>query len=377
MSDSPPFVLPASPRPVPPPLPKRRFVGFLLFTSCLFNFLLLVALGIAVLVLSLTSNSTTALREQHVSGNVSEKNKIAIIHIDGVILEGLLSFVEKQIDQAAGDDGVKAVVVRITSPGGSITASDRVYRRLKELRDGNPEKSTKPKPLVVSMGAVAASGGYYVAMPAKTIFAEPTTLTGSIGVYIALPNVHELTDKYGFKMEVMKRGAVKYAGSPFTSLKPEEREMWQELVDHSFVQFKEVVEDARPQLKGKLEEKVIDEKRTVFDNDGKNPAPIQYVRRLADGGVFTAGQAQKFHLIDKLGYQEDAINEAKDLASLGSDYHVFQYEKPFSLIESLLGAKTNSSKEGELSRLAEGLTPRLWYLAPGFDVTGIVSASQR
>jgi protease-4 len=349
----------------------------LLFTSCLFNFLFLVALGMALLVLSLGTSSSTSLREQHVSGKASAKNKIAVIHIDGVILEGLLSFVEKQIDQAAGDDAVKAVVVRIASPGGSITASDRVYRRLKGLRDGNPEKTNNPKPLVVSMGAVAASGGYYVAMPAQTIFAEPTTLTGSIGVYIALPNVHELTDKYGIKMEVMKRGAVKYAGSPFATLKPEEREMWQELVDHSFAQFKEIVEEARPQLKGKLEEKVIDEKRTVLDNDGKNPVPIQYVRRLADGGVFTADQAEKYHLIDKLGYQEDAINEAKALVGLSGDYQVFQYEKPFSLAELFLGAKTSSSKDGDLVRLVEGLTPRLWYLAPGFDMRGFVSASQQ
>jgi protease-4 len=377
MSDSPPFALPASPRPAPPPPSRRPLRGFLLFTSCLFNFLFLIGLGIVLLFLIFGSSSTTPLREQHIAGTASARNKIAIIHIDGIILEGLLTYIEKQIDQAAADDEVKAVVVRITSPGGSITASDRVYRRLKELRDGNVEKSTNPKPLVVSMGAVAASGGYYVAMPAKSIFAEPTTLTGSIGVYIALPNVHELTDKYGFKMEVMKRGAVKYAGSPFATLKPEEREMWQELVDHSFAQFKEVVEDARPQLKGKLEEKVIDEKRTVLDNDGKNPTAIQYVRRLADGGVFTADQAQKFHLVDKIGYQEDAIKEAKELASVGSNYQAIQYEKPFFFLESLLGAKASSPKEGGFSQLAEGLTPRLWYLTPGFDLTGIVSASQR
>src|SRR5262249_38882712 len=157
---------------------------------------------VAVLVLSLSSMSASSLREQHVSGKASARDKIAVIQINGIILEGLISFAEKQIEQAARDSDVKAVVVCIVSPGGSITASDHLYRRLKELRDGNSDKGFAGKPLVVSMGSVAASGGYYIAMPAKTVFAEPTTLTGSIGVYVALPNVHELTDKHGIKMEV-------------------------------------------------------------------------------------------------------------------------------------------------------------------------------
>jgi protease-4 len=179
-------------------------------------------------------------------------------------------------------------------------------------------------------------------------------------------------------MEVMKRGAVKYAGSPFAALKPEEREMWQELVDHSFAQFKEIVEQGRPQLKGKLEEKVIDEKRVVTDNDGKNPMPIQYVRRLADGGIFTADLAEKHKLVDKIGYQDDAVKEAHDLAGLGSDYEVIKYEKPFSLLESFLGANARAAKEeSQLSQVLEGFTPRLWYLAPGFDVAGIISGRQK
>src|SRR5206468_2403943 len=136
--------------------------------------------------------SHSPLTERLYSGSASAKDKIAIISLDGVIAEGLLGFVHKQIDQAAKDNSVKAVVLRINSPGGSITASDDLHRRLIELRDGNKARKTTGRPLVVSMASLAASGGYYVAMPAQTLVAERTTLTGSIGVYASFPNVKKL-----------------------------------------------------------------------------------------------------------------------------------------------------------------------------------------
>ena len=378
MSSSPPFVLPASPSMPPPSPPPRRSSGFLLFTSCLFNFIFLIALGVGLLIILFMSgfsdSSSAPLKERLLSGRASAKDKIAVINISGVIVEGLIGYADKQIEQAAKDGDVKAIVVRIASPGGSITASDHLYSRLKQLRDGNPDKGTTAKPLVVSMGSVAASGGYYIAMPAKTIYAEPTTLTGSIGVYVALPNIHEFTDKHGIKMEVMKRGAVKFAGSPFQALKPEEREMWQDMVDHAYKQFKQVVKEGRPQIKIDLEDKVIDEKRVVTDSEGKNPTQIQYVRQLADGGIYTADLAEKLHLVDKIGYQEDAVKEARDLAGLGSDFQVMEYERPFSL-ESLLGAKATPPKTTwDPAHLISGLAPRLWYLAPGYDLAGMISA---
>src|SRR5205807_4877119 len=132
------------------------------------------------------------VREKFHGGTSGASDTVAVVTIDGVIMEGALTYAHKQIDRAAGDKNVKAVVVRVESPGGTITASDDLHRRLTQLRDGNPVKKTAAKPnLVVSMGNMAASGGYYISMPAKTLYAERTTMTGSIGVYAAFPTISE------------------------------------------------------------------------------------------------------------------------------------------------------------------------------------------
>jgi len=151
------------------------------------------------LLVGFVGEGTSTLRERFHSGSSSATDRVAILQIEGVILEGALSYARKQIDQAAKDDRVKAVVVRINSPGGSITASDDLHRRLRELRDGNPDKKMEPKPLVVSMASMAASGGYYIAMPASRLVAERTTITGSIGVYAAFPNIAKLAQEHGVK----------------------------------------------------------------------------------------------------------------------------------------------------------------------------------
>src|SRR5262249_35891033 len=153
--------------------------------------------------------------EHHHSGSKSASDKFAVVRIDGLLMEGLTGYAEKQIEQAAEDKHVKAVVVRINSPGGSITASDELHRRLTRLRDRVAEKKTAAKPLVVSMASMAASGGYYIAMPSKVIYAERSTITGSIGVYASFPDVTGLSDKVGVDMTYIKRGAVKASGSPF------------------------------------------------------------------------------------------------------------------------------------------------------------------
>src|SRR5262249_43722741 len=219
-------------RPAPPPPPQRSFLGMALTLSLLVNFFLLGLVGFGFLIMVLLvvaaaggESSSLPLTEKVYSGKSTADSKVAVIKVDGVILEGMLGYVHKEIDTAAEDKKVKAVVVRIDSPGGSITASDDLHRRLTLLRDGNPEKKTEGKKnLVVSMGGVAASGGYYIAMPAKTLIAEKTTITGSIGVYAALPNIHELADKYGVQMEIIKRGEVKDSGSMFKAMTPEERQ---------------------------------------------------------------------------------------------------------------------------------------------------------
>src|SRR5262249_54441341 len=306
--------------------------------SAILNLFLLGVLGVGlVLLIGIaalgTGDSVIPLHEKVYAGTSSATNKVAVVKLDGPIMEGLLGFVNRQIDAAAEDSNAKAAGLRGERPGGSITASDDLHRRLTLLRDGNPEKknwTAKPN-LVVSMGNVAASGGYYISMPGKTLYAERTTMTGSIGVYAAFPNNSELAQKYGVSMDIIKRGDVKASGSMFKKMRPEERQVWDDMIGHAYNQFIEVVETGRPALKGKLLEPVIDEERTIKDEDGKD-TKFHYVRRRADGGIYTADEALKFDLIDKIGYLEDAIAEAKKAAGLGDDCKVITYERPFSLL---------------------------------------------
>jgi protease-4 len=342
-------------------------LGLLGFLGVCLLFALIAAVG--------TGEGGIPLREKVYSGNSSASNKIAIIKMDGVIMEGMVNFWQRQIETVAEDSNVKAVVLRIESPGGSITASDDLHRRLTLLRDGNPEKKTTGKSnLVVSMGSVAASGGYYISMPAKTLFAERTTMTGSIGVYAAFPNISELAQKYGVSMDIIKRGDVKASGSMFKKMRPEERQVWDDMIGHAYGQFIDIVETGRPNLKGKLLDPVVDEERTIKDEDGKD-AKFHYIRRRADGGIFTSDEALKYGLIDNIGYLEDAVAEAKKMAGLSDDCKVVTYEKPFSFTDSF--GSFESRSQLDLNKLASGLTPRVWYLAPGSEMAGIVSAAAR
>jgi protease IV len=348
-----------------------RFFFFLLFVgSIALNFLLLVAL------LPSLGESGIHVDERYHSGKSLAKDKIAIVHIDGVIMEGMTRFAHKELERAASDNAVKAVVLRINSPGGSITASDDLHKRITELRDGNPDKSTQAKPIVVSMGGLAASGGYYVAMPAKTLVAERTTITGSIGVYAALPNITELGNKIGFKMNVIKAGVVKDSGSPFHEMTPKEMEEWQAMVDHSYLQFLQVVEQGRPQLRGKLQEDIVIDQTLPVRTEKSQVKQVKYTRYRADGGIFTAEEAKKYGLIDQIGYLDEAIKEAKRAAGLGEDYKVVTYERPATLFGALMGAEARQTGLNlDAGRLSSGAVPRLWYLAPQSEFAGLLAAA--
>lgn len=313
------------------------------------------------------------LHERPYAGQKHGTDKVAIIHIGGVLMEGMLGFAQKQIDHASEDPLVKAVVLRINSPGGTITASDDLHHRLQKLRDGDTLRKTPGKPIIVSMGSIAASGGYYIAMPGQTIFAERGSITGSIGVYAALPNVKELGDKVGVKMIVIKRGGVKYSGSPWSDLTTVERALWQDFIDDAYERFKAVVEEGRPKLKGKMEEDAIRKTVTVTipKKDGEKTEKVPLVRQRADGGTFTAPEALELGLIDKVGYLEDAIQEARRVAGLGERSKVIQYDRP----PSLLGILGLDIKQGggnvDAGQAANLLVPRLWYLSSQTDLAGL------
>ncbi len=381
--------------PIPPPPPPRRppsligtalrwFFGIIFGLSLAANCLVLVFL--VVVIAGVTAGlgaglgDESHLRERYHSGQRDAADKIAIVEIDGPIVEGMLSYPRKEITSAATDPHVKAVVVRINSPGGTITASDELYKRLRELRDGDHGRHTPAKPLVVSMGSLAASGGYYIAMPAAHLVAERSTITGSIGVYAALPNIAELAKDYGVRMNVIKAGEVKDSGNMFHPLTTEERQVWQDMVDHAYEQFMGVVREGRGQkLKYDLRDEIKEETKEIPERDADGNVvkdkKLTYIRRLADGGIFTADKALKYGLIDQIGYLDDAIAEARKQASLGENYRVVTYDRPLPFLSSLLGIDARQS-EGQLSlkKLAAATGAHLWYLAPQSELSALLAA---
>src|SRR5438874_9179099 len=268
----PPRVVPVY---APPPYPSSggatagRIVLALLLVASIGLNVFLICGGYFLGRLGTSEPGGALLHERFLSGSQTAMDKIAVVRIEGTILEGQIGYALKQIEQAADDPAVKAVVVRIDSPGGSISASDDLHQQLTYLRDGTTpkakEKSPAKKPLVVSMAGIAASGGYYIAMPAidsadptlKKLFAERTTITGSIGVYAAFINAEELTKKYGVGMDLIKAGAVKGSGSLFLRMTPQERQPWADMVDRAYQQFISIVEAGRPSLKDKLTEELF------------------------------------------------------------------------------------------------------------------------
>lgn len=394
--EPPPYVIPVRYATAAPP--RQAAAAPPTRTGAALRALLVVALAISlgVNLLLLTSSKLldladlgatgSTIQEHLYSGKPLTADKIAVIKLDGVIMEGSNAFFIKQIDEAAADGQVKAVVVRINSPGGTITGSDDLHRRLTELHEGtNPHQKGGKKPVVVSMGSVAASGGYYIAMPADYVIAERTTITGSIGVYAAFPNISGFAKEHGIGMNVIKAGAVKDSGSMFKEMTAQERQLWQDMVDHAYKQFTQVVEQGRPSLKGKMEEEVdakdipdVDAKGKPLKENGETKM-VHYVRRRADGGIFTADEAKEYGLIDKIGYLKTAIDEAERIAkeqgTLTGSFKVITYEHPPSLLGSLLGAQaTQPQQHFKPSSLASGATPRIWYLAPQSELAGIFAA---
>ncbi|MBX0331006.1 signal peptide peptidase SppA [Oscillochloris sp. ZM17-4] len=247
--------------------------------------------------------------EQIVSG--SGLNRVVIIDVSGVIGAGgdifgaggtqddLLS----QIKQAAGDPLVKAVVLRVDSPGGGVVASSEIHAELVKLRDAG-------KTLVVSMGATAASGGYYISTAAEKIYANKDTFTGSLGVILELTNYGEAFTTLGLKSYVYKSGALKDIGSATREPTAEEDAVLQRVVDEAYQGFVDVIVDGRG-------------------------LPRERVLEIADGRIYTGAQAKELGLVDELGNLDEAIAGAQGLAGMG-DTLVVRYARSSSLRALLL-----------------------------------------
>jgi protease-4 len=263
-----------------------------------------------------------------------DRERIVILPIEGVIshqsnsirgdtVENLVATINALKDQ----DDVKAVVLRINSPGGSIGAVQDIYGALQKLKE-------KKKIIVSSFGDVSASGGYYVASLSDKIYCQPGTLTGSIGVILQMPNIQGLLNKIGVSFEVIKSGEMKDAGSPFRQLRPEERAYFTEIMKDAFDQFYQAVKVGR-----KLEDAAL--------------------KPLADGRVFSGRMALKNKLVDNLGGLDDAVEEAKKLAGLESKKPLVVVHRDKRSLERLMEIVSKSP----LNQLASGVStsPQLLY----------------
>ncbi|MEI6255946.1 MAG: signal peptide peptidase SppA [Planctomycetota bacterium] len=271
--------------------------------------------------------------------------KVAIVDIAGAIMGGN-GFARAQLDQIAEDKSVKAIVLRVDSPGGTVSGSDELHYRLAALA------KKRNLPVVVSMGGIAASGGYYVAMANggrdDVIFAEPATLTGSIGVIIPHFDVSKLLKKFDIQDDSITSGPLKEMLSPTKERTPElaerERKVLQNLVDEMFSRFKQIVKQGRPKLD--------DEQLTA----------------ATTGQIFTAQQAVDAGLVDRIGFLEDAVTRAIELSGLTEDTaRVVRYSKPRGLLQDVLEGDFSARTQGLLGRtsleaFAELTTPRAWYL---------------
>jgi protease-4 len=291
-------------------------------------------------------DTSRGIRERLHSGAEYGSDKVAIIAVRGVILEGD-GFVKRQIDRVRDDERVKAVVVRVESPGGTVTGSDYIYHHLNQLRQ------ERDLPMVVSMGSIAASGGYYVSMAVgdqqRSIFAEPTTTTGSIGVIVPHYDLTGLLARFDIVDDSIMSHPRKQMLSMTRSMSDEDRQIIQQYVDDSFVRFKSIVKSGRPQLREASQEDELVDPQTDRD--------------LATGEIFTAPRAQQYGLVDEIGFIEDAIARAVELAGLDEDnVRVVHYQRPASLM-SLVGVAQASGQPGELAMLLEMSAPRAFYLA--------------
>ncbi|MBL8167466.1 MAG: signal peptide peptidase SppA [Acidobacteria bacterium] len=245
-------------------------------------------------------------------------DRIAVIPVEGVIDDAMAKSINRYLKQYGEDNRVKAIVLRVDSPGGGVSASQEIYREVKRLKD------EKKKTIVVSMASVAASGGYYIACPADKIFANPGTVTGSIGVIAEWLNYKDLAEWAKVKPVVFKSGEFKDTGSPTRELTEREKEYFQGMINELYGQFVQAVTDGR---KGRGSE--------------GNELNEERVKLLADGRVYTGESARKYGLIDEIGNYQDALKATAKMIGVKGEPQLVTPPKPregVSILDLLLGA---------------------------------------
>jgi protease-4 len=243
---------------------------------------------------------------------VSSPNRIGVLEVRGLIDNVQESL--KAIKEFRQDTNVKCILVRIESPGGGIGASQELYREVR--------RTIEEKPVVASLGGIAASGGYYIASAASRIVANPGTITGSIGVISYFPNLRELFEKIGFSATTIKSGRFKDTGNPGREMTPEERDLLQATMDQAHGQF--IRDVAR----------------------GRN-LPEEKIREIADGRIIMGESAQQLGLVDELGNFEDGVKAAAKLGKIeGEPNLLYAKKKKRSLLDFLFGSELSEQLDG-------------------------------
>jgi protease IV len=285
------------------------------------------------------------MREVQLSG--TGDGKVLLLDLSGVISSqekdsvfpqpNMLATFKEELTRASKDDKIKALVIRINSPGGTVTASDILYHELRDF------KTKKKIPVIASMMDVAASGGYYLAMAADSILVHPSTVTGSIGVIMLTVNARGLLEKVGIEANAIASGPRKDMGSPFRVMTAEERAIFQSVIDSFYQRFLSVIQEGRPNLS------------------------VDQIKKLADGRIYSGDQAKTAGLIDEIGYLDDALEIAKKKAGL-TEARVVTYgrrgEYQNNIYSRLFG--TSSGVTGlanlDLLSMVRGGTPQFMYL---------------
>jgi len=321
--------------------------GTLSIRFCLSAFLafgLLTGTGCIKPKITLFPDGTEPLKEYVLQG--TEKEKILIIPINGFISDShrdlpfhrkssMVQEIVSQLNLAAKDKDLKAVILKIDSPGGTVTASDMLYHEIIRFR-----QRSGARVVAITMG-VAASGGYYIALPADYIFAHPTSITGSIGVVFLRPNVSGLMSKIGLEMGIEKSGKNKDMGSPFRRPTEEEQEIVQDLIDDLAGRFLTLVVSHR---------KLDDQARTS----------------ISSARIYTAPDALRLGLVDQIGYMDDAIRKTTSIAGLSEGARVIVYRRTEYPDDNVYGTFSGKPAAPEISLIDPALIESLFPLHSGF-----------
>ncbi len=311
----------ASYNPPPPPPPAKKSRGGMFFIGALSGCLLVAAAVVIIAIIAAASGSS--------SGELTlSTQKVAIVPIEGEILDARETL--ELLHKYAENSTVKAMVVRINSPGGAIAPSQEIYSAIRRTR------RESGKPIVASMDSVAASGGFYIAAACDSIVANPGTITGSIGVVLQWFELKELVQWAKMKPETITSGALKAAGSPYRELSEAERAYFQRIVTQLHLQFVKAVAEGR---KGKMTE--------------------AEVARVADGRVVTGEEALALKLVDQLGTIDDAVLAAGRLAGIkGEPAKIWPKRRELTLLEVLTGG---GDAETALQRIVSRKLPQFLY----------------